>query len=63
VTFHPQGIHHGPHPQAVAASKTKTRTDEQAVMVDTRRPLALTTAARTAHIPDYWKSWMPKETV
>ena len=42
VTFHPQGIHHGPHPQAVAASKQKTRTDEQAVMIDTRRPLALT---------------------
>jgi len=63
VTFHPQGIHHGPHPQAVAASKNKTRTDEQAVMIDTRRPLVLTEAARVASIPDYWKSWMPKETV
>ena len=62
VTFHPQGIHHGPHPQAVAASLTKTRTDEQAVMIDTRRPLVLTEAARLARIPDYWKSWMPKET-
>jgi homogentisate 1,2-dioxygenase len=62
VTFHPQGIHHGPSPQAVAASKTKTRTDEQAVMIDTRRPLLLTDAARAARIPEYWKSWMPKET-
>ena len=62
VTFHPQGIHHGPHPQAVAASRDKTRTDEQAVMIDTRRPLAMTDAARRANLPDYWKSWMPKET-
>jgi homogentisate 1,2-dioxygenase len=63
VTFHPQGIHHGPHPQAVAQSHTKTRTDEQAVMIDTKRPLCMTQAARRAHIPDYWKSWMPKETL
>ena len=62
VTFHPQGIHHGPQPQAVLASRTKTCTDEQAVMIDTRRPLALTDAARRARIDDYWKSWMPKET-
>jgi homogentisate 1,2-dioxygenase len=62
VTFHPQGIHHGPQPQAALASKDKTRTDEQAVMIDTRRPLAMTDAARRANIPDYWKSWMPKET-
>ena len=61
VTFHPQGIHHGPHPQAVTASKNKTRTDEQAVMIDTRRPLTMTDAAAQARIADYWKSWMPKE--
>ena len=57
VTFHPQGIHHGPQPKAVAASKTRERTDEQAVMIDTRRPLAMTDAARRAALPDYWKSW------
>jgi homogentisate 1,2-dioxygenase len=61
VTFHPQGIHHGPQPAAVTASKTKERTDEQAVMIDTRRPLSLTDAARRASVPDYWKSWMTKE--
>lgn len=58
VTFHPQGIHHGPQPQAVKASATKERTSEQAVMVDTRRPLEMTEAALAASLPDYWKSWM-----
>jgi homogentisate 1,2-dioxygenase len=63
VTFHPQGIHHGPQPRAIVASKTKTRTDEQAVMIDTRRPLTMTAAARKASVPEYWKSWMtPEET-
>ncbi len=63
ATFHPQGIHHGPQPRAVAASKTKQRTDEQAVMIDTRRPLAMTEAAQKASVPEYWKSWMtPEET-
>jgi homogentisate 1,2-dioxygenase len=62
VTFHPQGIHHGPQPGAVAASKTRERTDEQAVMVDTRHPLVLTEAAKKAALPDYWKSWMTKAT-
>lgn len=61
VTFHPQGIHHGPQPGAVASSKTRDRTDEQAVMIDTRRPLEMTDAARRVALPDYWKSWMTKE--
>jgi len=62
VTFHPQGIHHGPQPKAAAAAKTKLRTDEQAVMIDTRRPLEVTDAGRRASIPDYWRSWMSEET-
>jgi homogentisate 1,2-dioxygenase len=61
VTFHPQGIHHGPQPQAQAAAKTKERTNEVAVMIDTRRPLAMTDAAKRAALPDYWKSWMAGE--
>jgi homogentisate 1,2-dioxygenase len=60
VTFHPQGIHHGPQPQAVKASHTRERTNEQAVMVDTRRPLRMTEAAQRIAHPDYWKSWMEK---
>lgn len=58
LTFHPQGIHHGPQPGAVRAAATKTRTNEAAVMVDTRRPLELTEAGRAASLPTYWKSWM-----
>ena len=58
VTFHPQGIHHGPQPGAVAAAEGKTHTREQAVMIDTRRPLQLTEAGSAASIPDYWTSWM-----
>ena len=61
VTFHPQGIHHGPQPGAIAASKTKERTEEQAVMIDTRHPLAMTDAAKRAAVPNYWRSWMTKE--
>ncbi|HMV66999.1 MAG TPA: homogentisate 1,2-dioxygenase [Myxococcota bacterium] len=57
VTFHPQGIHHGPQPGAVRAAADKTRTLEQAVMIDTRRPLEPTPAALAASVPDYWKSW------
>ncbi len=62
VTFHPQGIHHGPHPTAVEASRDKERTNEQAVMVDTRHPLEPTPEALTAEVADYWRSWMGKET-
>ncbi len=58
VTFHPQGIHHGPHPKAAEAAKNKERTNEKAVMIDTRRPLAPTPEAATAEVRDYWRSWM-----
>ncbi len=57
VTWHPQGIHHGPHPKAIAASRLKDRTDEVAVMVDTSRPLRATAAAAAVENPDYWGSW------
>lgn len=57
VTFHPQGIHHGPHPKAFAAARAKERTDEIAVMVDTRRPLDLTDAARAVDWDAYAMSW------
>jgi len=57
VTWHPQGLHHGPHPKAIPASRTKERTDEVAVMVDTFRPLKATPAAGLVENPDYWASW------
>lgn len=61
VTFHPQGIHHGPQPAAIRASVTKERTNEQAVMVDTRRPLSVTSAGASASIPNYHLSWTNEE--
>jgi homogentisate 1,2-dioxygenase len=57
VTWHPQGIHHGPHPKAIAASRLKDRTDEVAVMVDTHRPLRATAAAAGVENEQYWASW------
>lgn len=57
LTHHPQGIHHGPQPAAIAASKTKERTDEVAVMVETRRPLVVDPALGGAEIPEYTTSW------
>ena len=57
LTWHPQGIHHGPHPKAIPASRLKDRTDEVAVMVDTLHPLYATAAAEGVENPDYWASW------
>ena len=57
VTWHPQGIHHGPHPKAIPLSRTKDRTDEVAVMVDTYHPLKATPAAELVENQDYWASW------
>jgi homogentisate 1,2-dioxygenase len=57
VTWHPQGINHGPHPNAIAASRLKERTDEVAVMVDTFHPLRATAAAAGVENENYWASW------
>jgi len=57
ITFHPQGIHHGPQPGAAARSRDTARTDEVAVMIDTRRPLRPAPAAGAIELGDYWKSW------
>lgn len=57
VTWHPQGIHHGPHPKAIGAVKDKVETDEYAVMLDTRYPLHLTEAGKAAEWPEYHMSW------
>lgn len=61
ITFHPQGIHHGPQPAAVKRSVDAQRTEEVAVMIDTKRPLKVAPAAQEAELPDYWKSWMSKK--
>jgi homogentisate 1,2-dioxygenase len=57
-TLHPRGIPHGPHPGTIAASRSMTRTDELAVMIDTVRPLALTRQAMELDDPAYPYSWL-----
>ena len=59
-TLHPGGIAHGPHPGTVEASIGKKATKELAVMVDTFRPLKMTTLAVSAEDPDYMLSWRPE---
>lgn len=58
ITFHPQGVHHGPHPKAFARGAKREFTDEYAVMVDTRHPLEMSEEWKRLENKDYWKSWM-----
>jgi homogentisate 1,2-dioxygenase len=58
VTLHPRGIPHGPHPGTIIASRSMSRTDELAVMMDTVRPLELTRAALELDDPSYPYSWL-----
>ncbi len=60
ITFHPQGINHGPHPNAFEKANDKTFTDEYAVMIDTRYPLKRSESFNKSENKDYWKSWMTK---
>jgi homogentisate 1,2-dioxygenase len=60
LTLHPQGIHHGPQPGALGRTADATRTDEIAVMLDTRNPLDTTPDADRVEHADYWKSWSPR---
>lgn len=57
LTLHPQGIHHGPQPGASERAAKATRTEEVAVMVDTKAKLRPTKGAETIELGDYWKSW------
>ncbi len=61
VTVHPNGIPHGPHPGTYEGSIGKERTDELAVMVDTFRPLNLTTFALQSEDEGYARSWLSPE--
>ncbi|WP_447978313.1 homogentisate 1,2-dioxygenase [Candidatus Nitrospira bockiana] len=57
LTLHPQGIHHGPQPQAVQASREKTATTEIAVMIESRRPFEVLPEFERAEVKDYAMSW------
>lgn len=57
LTLHPQGIHHGPQPQAVEASRSKSHTDEVAIMLESRRPFAVLPELETVEAKEYANSW------
>lgn len=57
VTLHPQGIHHGPQPQAVSAAKGKTHTSEVAVMIESKTPFTVRPEMEAVEIADYALSW------
>lgn len=63
LTLHPRGVPHGPHPKALAAALrgARTETDEVAVMIDTRDPLAASDEVAAVERTDYWRSWNPDE--
>ena len=57
LTLHPQGIHHGPHPQAIAASRTKDHTNEVAVMIESRHAFMVMPEFEAVEVKDYAMSW------
>ena len=57
LTVHPNGIPHGPHPGTYEGSIGKKETRELAVMVDTFRPLSLTSEAMALEDEGYAFSW------
>jgi homogentisate 1,2-dioxygenase len=60
ATLHPRGIHHGPHPKALANQKMKTETDECAVMLDGLNPIHVLPAGAECEWKEYWASWQAK---
>ncbi len=57
ATLHPRGIHHGPHPKALANQHKKTETDECAVMLDGLNPIRVLPAGEQVEWQEYWASW------
>lgn len=57
-TLHRRGIHHGPQPGAVEASIGKESTNELAIMVETHKPLKLTSSGAKYDDPAYPFSWL-----
>lgn len=58
ATLHPRGIHHGPHPKALANQHRKSHTDEYAVMLDGLNPIHVLPANEQVEWKEYWASWM-----
>jgi homogentisate 1,2-dioxygenase len=58
ITLHPDGIPHGPHPGRTEASLGQKETAELAVMLDSFRPLHVSTAALAIEDREYYRSWV-----
>jgi homogentisate 1,2-dioxygenase len=58
ITLHPDGVPHGPHPGRAEESIGQARTEELAVMVDTFRPLLVSTGAAAIEDQTYYRSWL-----
>jgi len=61
ATLHPRGIHHGPHPKALANQGKNSFTDESAVMLDGLNPIDVLPAGESVEWKEYWMSWMEKK--
>lgn len=57
ITLHPAGFPHGPHPKAMEKIRTKTHTEEKAVMIDSRFPLKVDPVLEPVEVKSYWESW------
>ncbi|HRI40087.1 MAG: homogentisate 1,2-dioxygenase [Bacteroidota bacterium] len=62
LTLHPAGIPHGPHPGAIERSIGQKETKELAVMIDPFHPVMITETALELEVPEYYLSWLDKET-
>ena len=58
ITFHPSGLPHGPQPGKTEESIGAKEANEIAVMVDTFRPLQMTTNCSGIDDNDYPLSWL-----
>ena len=60
ITFHPAGLPHGPQPGKIEASLDLKEANEIAVMIDTFKPLQMTSATDKIDDNKYALSWMDK---
>lgn len=58
MTYHPDGMPHGPQPGKAEASIGARETNEVAVMLDAFRPLTVAGAVMEVDDPDYPTSWL-----
>jgi len=57
MSLHPAGFPHGPHPKAIQEIDKKTKTNECAVMIDSRKAFKRAKNLSSLEVKDYWKSW------